>query len=143
MNLTLKELRDKPSIKCTYDYHDVIENVPDVIAIKPAEVHADLSFQDDHLTMEVEIEVDLVLACAKTLKPVDYHLKANETIVFGHDEDADFVLEDPIPFSDIIFGYIISEKPLVVYHPDANQVTFKKKKSPHPAFADLEQFLKK
>ncbi len=143
MKLSLKELHDKPSISCIYDYHDAIENVEDMISIKPAHIDAEVSFHDNLLTMEVVIDVDMVLACAKTLKPVDYHLKAKETIIFGDDENADFVLEDPIPFSDIIFGYILSERPLIVYHPDAQKVTFKKKKSPHPAFADLEQFLKK
>ncbi len=143
MKLALKDLRDKPSISLIYDYHDAIENIPDMIAIKPAKVHADMTFHNDLLTMEVVIEVDMTLACAKTLKPVSYHMEAKETIIFGNDEDADFVLEDQIPFSDIIFGYILSEKPLVVYHPDAQKLEFNKKKSPHPAFADLEQFLKK
>lgn len=143
MKLLLKELHDKPSITRTYDYHDAIENVPDLIDIKPAQVKADIFFHDDTLTMDVVIDVDLVLACAKTLKPVDYHLHANESIVFGNVEDADFILEDEIPFSDIIFGYILSEKPLVVYHPDAHNMAFKEKKSPHPAFAELDQFLKK
>lgn len=143
MKIALKDLRDKPSISIIHDYHDDIESIPDLIDIKPAHIKAESSFLDDMLTMSVEIEVDLVLACAKTLKPVDYHLKVNETIVFGEDENADFRLEDPMPFSDIIFGYILSEKPLVVYHPDAQNLAFNKTKSPHPAFADLDKFLKK
>eukprot|EP01156_Anaeramoeba_ignava_P021859 Anaeramoba_ignava/c19853_g1_i1.p3 GENE.c19853_g1_i1~~c19853_g1_i1.p3 ORF type:complete len:144 (+),score=17.91 c19853_g1_i1:2853-3284(+) len=143
MKLALKELHDKPSITRTYDYHDAIENVSDIIDIKPAHVNADIAFLNDQLTMDVKLDVELTLACAKTLKPVVYHMKANEKIVFGNDEDADFILEDPLPFQDIIFGYILSEKPLVVYHPDAQKLEFKRKKSPHPAFADLEQFLKK
>lgn len=143
MNIALKDLKDKPSITYIYEYHDAIENVPDIIAIKPAKVNADISFHIDRLTMDVEIDVIITLACAKTLKPVDYHLITNETIVFGNDDNADFILEDSIPFKDIIFGYILSEKPLVVYHPDAKKLEFKKKKSPHPAFAVLEQFLKK
>ena len=143
MKLSLKELHDCPSITCTYDYHDAIENVPDMIDIKPATVKADITFTHSLLTMDVVIDVDLVLACAKTLKPVNYHLHAKESIVFGNDEDADFILEDPIPFADIVFGYILSEKPLIVYHPDAHHMEFKKNKSPHPAFEKLDQFLKK
>ncbi len=143
MNLLLKDLQNNPSIIRTYDYHDAIESLPEILTIAPVKVIANATFLNDSLTMDVLIEADMQLACAKTLKPVDYHLKVNEKIIFGNDIDADFILEDAIPFKDIIFGYILSEKPLVVYHPDAKKLAFKETKHPHPAFADLKQFLKK
>ena len=142
MKITLKDLQQLSSISDTYDYHHEIEHIADILDIKPAKIYAQITWGDDDLVLDVTIDVMLTLACAKTLKPVDYPLHVNEKIIFGNHEDADFILEDPLPLKDIIFGYVMSEKPLVIYHPDAQKLTFEKQKSPHPAFADLDKFLK-
>jgi len=143
MKILVHDLENKPSIDFVYDYQNEIKNIDDIIDIKPAKFHLDAYFNDDELILSVDCKVDLTMACAKTLKPVDQHLEFNASIVFGNSEEADFMLTDEIDLSDILFGYIIAEKPIVVYHPDAQDVSFEKEKSPHPAFADLDKLFKK
>jgi len=102
-----------------------------------------ISYLEEEIIFDLTVNVDLELACSKTLKPVPYHMEITEKVVFGESEDADFIITNPIELSDIIFGYIISEKPFTIYHPDAKEILFEKEKSPHPAFADLDKLLKK
>ncbi len=142
MKILVYDLKNKPSIDFTYDYSEEIKNVDDILSIKPAKFHLDAFFNDDELILSVNCSVDFDMACAKTLKPVSQHLDFNESIVFANNDDADFMLTEEIEISDIMFGYIVAEKPLVVYHPDAQDVSFEEKKSPHPAFADLDKLFK-
>lgn len=143
MKLLVHDLENTPSIDFVYDYQNEIKNIDDIIGIKPAKFHLDAYLNEDELILSVSCDVELTMACAKTLKPVEQHLVFSESIVFSNEDDADFLLTDEIEISDIMFGYIIAEKPLVVYHPDAQDVSFEKKKSPHPAFADLDKLFKK
>ncbi len=143
MRIFLHELKEKTSLDLTYDYQKEIEDIEDILSIKPAQIHIDIKHQEDIIILDMKLSVDMELACSKTLKPVPYHMDITEEIVLGDDEDADFILSDDFVLSDIIFGYIISEKPYTIYHPDAKEILFEKEKSPHPAFADLDKLLKK
>ena len=142
MNIFLHELKEKTSIEYTFDYQQKIGSVVDILSIEPAKVKGDVIFNQGELNLDLTVDVNMELACSKTLKPVFYHLTFDAYIVFGDGEDADFPLSDPIEISDIIFGYIVSEKPYTIYHPDADQTTFEKERSPHPAFADLDKTFK-
>lgn len=143
MKIALHELKEKTSIELTYDYSKEIENTVDILAIKPASIICELKFVSGELFMNVSVKVDMDLACSKTLKPVFYHMDFDAEIIFGSSLEADYPLEDPLELTDIIFGYILSEKPYTIYHPDANDILFEKEKSPHPAFADLDKIVKK
>jgi len=143
MKIILHEIKEKASLDFTYDYQKEIDSIEDILSIKPAIIHVDVNFQDDTLILNIDVSVDMELACSKTLKPVQYHMDIKEEVIFGDHEEADFILTNEIELSDIIFGYIISEKPYTIYHPDAKELLFEKEKSPHPAFADLDKLLKK
>jgi uncharacterized protein len=143
MKILLHEIKEKASLDFIYDYHKEIEHIEDILSIKPAIIHVDIRFEDDSLILNFNVNVDMEFACSKTLKPVPYHMDINETVIFGEQEDADYVMTNEIELSDIIFGYIISEKPYTIYHPDAKELLFEEEKSPHPAFADLDKLLKK
>ncbi len=143
MLLRLYEIKDKTSLVFNWDYTNKIGEHDDILDIGPANVHMDLTHSPDMLVCQVHVTLDMVLACSKTLKPVSYHMDFEDEIIFGHDEKAEYPLTDPLPISDIVFGYILSQKPYTIYHPDAQKVLFEKEKSPHPAFADLDKILKK
>lgn len=143
MKILLHEIKEKASLDFTYDYQKEIEAIDDILSIKPAKIHMDIDDQEDTLILNIDVNVDMELACSKTLKPVEYHMDIKEEVIFGDQEDADFILTNEIDLSDIIFGYIISEKPYTIYHPDAKELLFEEEKSPHPAFADLDKLLKK
>jgi uncharacterized metal-binding protein YceD (DUF177 family) len=143
MKLKLFDIKDKPSIDFIYDYQDKIKNHEDILSIEPAHIHIEIFHEKDIIRFVIKVKVHMELECAKTLKPVNYHMEFEDEIIFGSSLDADFPLEDPIDISDIIFGYILSLKPYTIYHPDAHDVKFEKEKSPHPAFADLDKIMKK
>ncbi|MBU1143038.1 MAG: DUF177 domain-containing protein [Firmicutes bacterium] len=143
MKYSIHDLKEKTSIDLVIDYSKMIEDSLEILAIEPAKVKADIFFKHDELTMNIHVDVLMELACSKTLKPVPYEMSFDEVIIFGNTEDADFPLEEPLELEDIIFGYIISEKPYTIYHPDANEASFEQEKSPHPAFADLDKIVKK
>lgn len=143
MKISLHELKEKTSMSFDVDYSQKIIGNPDILKIEPAKVSIDIRHIEQSLELDIHVDVDMDLACAKTLKPVPYHLSFDAEMLLGNDEDADFPLTDPIEISDLVYGYILSEKPYVIYHPDATHVSFEETKSPHPAFADLDKIVKK
>jgi hypothetical protein len=135
----LHDLREPLDIDVTFDYRKRVEKVDDILDIGPARVTGTLSYSNDTVTADLSIDVTPVLACAKTLKPVPYPMAFDVTLVFSDDLDADFALTDPIGLDEVVFGCIMSEKPYVVHHPDASNVSFEKKREPHPAFSGLDK----
>ena len=143
MKYSIHELKEKTSIHLSYDYSEQIKEIIDIISIDLATITANVTYKQGELILDTHVEVPMVLACSKTLKPVNHQLVFDANIVFSNDEDSDFPLEDPIELTDIIFGYIVSEKPYTIYHPDAKDTSFEPERSPHPAFADLDKIVKK
>ncbi|MBU1094477.1 MAG: hypothetical protein KKH01_08450 [Firmicutes bacterium] len=143
MKIALHELKEKTSIELTYDYSKEIENTLDILTIEPAKINCEFEFISGELFMKISVHVDMEMACSKTLKAVPYSMDFEDDILFGSSLESDYPLTDPLELTDIVFGYIISEKPYTIYHPDANEILFEKEKSPHPAFADLDKIVKK
>ena len=143
MKIALHELKEKTSIELKHDYSEEIKKTVDILSIQPADISCEINFVEEQLFMNVSVSVNMELACSKTLKPVPYLLEFDADIIFGSSLAADYPLTDPLELTDIIFGYIVSEKPYTIYHPDAENILFEKEKSPHPAFADLDKNVKK
>ena len=100
----------------------------DILSIQPASIYIDVNVIEKEIILSLSVKVDMELACAKTLKPVFYHMEIEEEVIFGDSEHADFIITNEIEISDIIFGYIISEKPYTIYHPDAKRSFLKRKR---------------
>lgn len=143
MKISIHDIKDTTSIEFVYDYSKHIESIADFLSIKPAHIKGTIKKIEEELICDFRVDVDTVLACSKTLKPVQYTMGFDAEIIFGNSEDADYPMTETIDFAEIIFGYIMSEKPYTIYHPDASETSFEKEKSPHPAFADLDKLLKK
>ena len=143
MKFLLSDLKEKPSIEFTYDYNKDIQSIVDMLSIDPAKIEAKISYKSGVLILSITVDVNMELACSLTLKPVPYQMHLEDTIVFGDSDDSDYPLTETLELAEIIFGYIVSEKPYTIYHPDADQTLFEKEKSPHPAFADLDKIVKK
>lgn len=139
MKLSLHELKEKTSLDFVFDFTHYLASIPDILSIQPADIHLSWSWMENHLIMLLRLSSHMELACSKTLKPVPYDMELETEIIFGDIDDADYPLSDLIEITDIIFGYIVTEKPYTIYHPDAEKTTFEKEKSPHPAFADLDK----
>jgi len=143
MKFLVSELKEKTSIEFTYDYSKDVASVADILSIQPASIQAKITYKLGFLMLQIVVDVKMELACSLTLKPVPYTMHLEDSIVFGDTEEADYPLTDPLELTEIIFGYILSEKPYTIYHPDADKTLFEKEKSPHPAFADLDKIVKK
>lgn len=134
-NLILEPLK----VNETLDFKEEIKTRNDIIDIKETFVTGTIMFEDDVLFANLVVDVNLVLASTRTLKPINYHLKFPLDLIFGEHEDADFILENEIPLKEIIFGHIILEKPLSIYEED-EELVVKKKKTIHPAFESLKDY---
>ncbi|MFP4177503.1 MAG: YceD family protein [Acholeplasmataceae bacterium] len=139
MKWLLQDLSDRKDFDCTVDYRSYIAAIADMLDIKPARVAGGLQVEGDRVIADITVDVHLTLGCSKTLRPVEYPMHFTARIVFGTDEKADYLLEDPLDLEPIVFGYIVSEKPYTIYHPDADVADVDDAKQSHPAFADLDQ----
>lgn len=143
MTFTIHELKELQTLEFSYDFSNHLKKIPDMLAIEPANIICKNTWLEGELIMDIHIDVNMILACAITLKPVPYEMHFDAEIIFGDSEECDYKLTDPLELTDILFGYIVSEKPYTIYHPDADQTSFEKERSPHPAFADLDKTFKK
>jgi uncharacterized protein len=115
-----------------------VSHIEDVIEIKPFELTYEMKNRDSYIDVIFTAEVKLILACAKTLKPVPYDMNLDATIIFGNLDEADFELTKEIELDLLVLGEIMAEKPVAVYHPDAEKISFEKEKNPSPFEALLK-----
>lgn len=115
MNIQLVPTQQKQTVSIHITKHQVV----DIIDIQPFETSYEIIQKHDQTILQVEGEVDLVLACSKTLKPVEYHLTFDTDVTFGNLDECDFIYSNTINLNDILLGIIVSEKPYVIYHEDA------------------------
>lgn len=139
MKIYPNHLKETKIIQETIDFTTHIQTQSDLLDIAPTHVTGTIDFEDPYIVGKFNIQTVLVMACAKTLKPVDVPLDFDIELVFGSGDDAEYPITHPLDFTDIIFGQILSEKPYTVYHPDAKDISFEEKKAPHPAFQDLDK----
>ena len=115
-----------------------VSHIEDVIEIKPFDLMYEMKNRDSYIDLIFTAEVKLILACAKTLKPVPYDMNLDATIIFGNLDEADFELTKEIELDLLVLGEIMAEKPVAVYHPDAEKISFEKEKTPSPFEALLK-----
>jgi uncharacterized protein len=104
---------------------------PDILSIEPATISYHITKVKDMFQLHIKGQIHMVLACSKTLKPVPFDVDLDDDILFGDSLDADFIIEPTIDLEALIHGVIISLKPVVIYHPDADGVTFEEEKEPN------------
>ena len=141
INTTL--IHEMLNINTTYDFSNKIKDRNDILEISPCQIEGSLTFVDlSNLSCNLKVNCNLVLASARSLKPIDYPLSFNLDLLFGNSEDADFILEDEIPLSEIIFGHILLEKPVSVYLEEETEEVIKEKRKVNPAFKELADWHK-
>lgn len=129
-------LDGKKEIKEKIDFSDKIDRKYDILDIEDCIVQGYLNYEHELLETNLFIDVKLVLASTRTLKPIDYHLQFKLDLIFGNSKDADYVLEDKIDLGAIIYGHILLEKPLTIYSDD--EKPHEKPREINPAFAALK-----
>lgn len=141
--IILNEIKNEDILEFNYDFEKEIKKVPDILKVKSANIAAKVNFNIEEVIIEFSLDAKLTLACAKTLKPVQYNLNVSDDIVFSNSEDADYPLTNTINLKEIAFGYIMSEKPYTVYHEDAAEIEFVEKDEKISPFLELEGMLDK
>jgi uncharacterized protein len=116
-------------IQTTLSYETL--DCDDILSLNPVDITYEISKRQQLYVLHVRGQATLTLACSKTLKPVLTTLDIDDEITFGDIDDADFVIEDSIDLSALVMGLIVSLKPIVIYHPDAEHVTFEEEKQPN------------
>lgn len=86
-----------------------------LLAIKQIHVDAEIQGMKDIYEARVNVEAKVVLECAYTLEPIDYHLKFSDVITFSDVESEDeYLMYAPgneIELDPYIFGLLLVEVP--------------------------------
>ena len=119
------------------NFKNKIKDRNDIIDISDAHITGLIKWEEKNLIANLKVDVLLVLASTRTLKPIEYQLVFPLYLIFGEHEEADFVITNEIELSEIIYGHIILEKPLSLYEED-EKLLIEEKKTTHPAFEQLK-----
>lgn len=100
----------------TYDFHNDIKNIDDIIDIKETHVvgYGQNVYQDKY-QFHLHITTVLILEDARTLEPVDYQLDIEVDEVFDtdlSDEDTRVIEKNTIDLRPVVWENIILEKPI-------------------------------
>lgn len=122
----LQKYSSKPlSFDDVIDFQDYAKDVSDIIEIKPVHVTGEITVIK-YGTYKIRYNVDalLILECALTLEPVEYHFEKEYVEVFSTDPtEEDFLIEkNTIDLDNAVWSNIIIDKPLVVTRDDAYEI---------------------
>lgn len=122
----LQKYSSKPlSFDDVIDFQDYAKDVSDIIEIKPVHVTGEITVIK-YGTYKIRYNVDalLILECALTLEPVEYHFEKEYVEVFSIEPtEEDFLIEkNTIDLDNAVWSNIIIDKPLVVTRDDAYEI---------------------
>lgn len=151
MKWTLSQLKKRQyqenEFETRLDLNPFIPTNDDILEIKETLVKVFFEIEDDeYYHFDLEIDTTLIMACAKTLKPVEVPLNIEVTETFSSDEDDDYRTIEGITIDllPIIWSNIYLEKPMRVVHPDAQEKTFDEStdstEKVNPQFKELKQY---
>ncbi len=154
MKWTIHELIKKQNFNnefsMTLDFSDKIIGT-DILNISPVEVVGDFEIIDNRLFIfYIDIKCKLTLACALTLKEVEYNFDFSTEEIFSEEEIEDYNLIEgiTIDLSPIIWQNILLEKPMRVLSENAyenfevNNTEFDEDEDINQAFANLKNHKK-
>ncbi|MDR2867357.1 MAG: hypothetical protein LBV55_01685 [Acholeplasmatales bacterium] len=120
MVLRYLDLMNTGTIEYECDLTKYLAKSIDILAFKMVKVKVDYQKSEDILDLGLNITCQLVLACDVTGKGVESNLDVMEDLKFGKTLDCDYPLTEEIDLDELVYGYIVSEKPYVVYHSSVN-----------------------
>lgn len=108
-----------------FDFNPYIENIEDILEVKNTRVEGNIyKINDDTYRFVYKIDVDLVLECAVTLDPVDYHMESEYDEVYSKQENDEYFLieKNTINLEEMVWANILIEKPINVTLPNAYEI---------------------
>lgn len=143
MKIDVNLIKGVQHIEQELDLKEFINSENDILDIKSTNLVAKIKPTKDKMILNGHVDTEIVMPCAKTLKPVNVPLSFEIEALFSSEEDADYPLTSEIDVAEIVYSYIVMEKPYIVYHEDAKNISFEEPKDGHPAFSDLKDLYKK
>ena len=129
-------------------------NGTDIRKISPVKVEGFISYNDEEYELDVRVTGVMTLACARTLKDVEYpfDIEINEKLD-ENEENSLEIVQNSLEIFPIIWQYILVDVPLRVLHPDAKEESLEgdgwrlitedeKKEVIDPRLAKLKDYIK-
>ncbi len=121
-----KRVHQDPTFEEVLDLSAFVPKDDDVIDVQKTHISGEMSIdgEDELFNFDLHIKTTLIVACARTLKPVELPLDFTVRETFSHDETDEYRLIDgiTIDLSPIIWSNIYLEKPMRIIHPDAKDM---------------------
>lgn len=113
------------SFEETYDFHDRITSLDDVIDLTPVSIHGTgRNLDGDRYLFQIHIEATFTLACARTLEPVLYPISMDVEEIFDtvDDGEVNLIQKNTIDLEDVVWENVYLEKPMRVFKEDTEEV---------------------
>ena len=99
---------------------DELLNNTDIRRISPVKVIGFISNNEQEYELNIKITGTMILACARTLKDVEYPFDIDIDEIIGENEDNSLeIIQNRLDILPIIWQYILVDVPLRVLAPDA------------------------
>jgi uncharacterized protein len=112
-------------IKDEIRFQDHISNMEDVLEISTCDVEGDMwRLKSETYRFELNIKVNLVIACALTLEQVPYPMNLHISEVYStvDSEDVNPIINNTIDLDEIVWTSIVIEKPIRVVSDHAMEI---------------------
>ncbi len=101
---------------------DELLNNTDIRRISPVKVIGFISNNEQEYELNIKITGTMILACARTLKDVEYPFDIDIDEIIGENEDNSLeIIQNRLDILPIIWQYILVNVPLRVLAPDAKE----------------------
>lgn len=129
-----------------FEFNEINENLKldhlikkehDILKLEDVNIKGFINKNLNEVIINLDVSVNSYLPCGRTFKEVLVPLSFNIETILGNDNDADFILENEIDLGQLVYSYILIEKPYVVYHESSKAFEEDEKSTINLAFASL------
>ncbi len=153
MKWTKRELENKNPNSFSYEEdidfsNETFPKELNVNSIKNVHVRSSAKYDSylESLSLEVNITGTMVIPCARTLEPIDYHFETNENVIYSFqdcDFDAIIINGNIIDTFEFIRDCVITSVPLAVYKEGTTSIQKQESNDEiDPRFAKLKDLIK-
>ena len=97
-------------------------NNTEIRKISPLKISGFVSNNEGEYQLDIKVTGTMVLACARTLKNVEYPFSIDIDEIIDENNDKSLeIIQNRVDIFPIIWQYILADVPLRVLHPDAKQ----------------------
>jgi uncharacterized protein len=117
MVLRYAELNPTGKIEYDVELNKYLAKTIDVLAFNEVKACIDYKKNGQVLELVMKVNCNLDLMCDVTGLKVETKFDFIVELLFGSTLECDYPITSEIDLDELVFAYVISEKPFVVYHP--------------------------